>query len=70
MQSHGANRVEALAQLHGTKTPRVVQVKFRLPHGKPLHSVSINGKPAHASGEILSIHPGPQRTFTIQAEIV
>jgi hypothetical protein len=70
MQSHGASRVEALAQLHGTKTPRVMEVKFRLPHGKSLHRVTINGKPAHASGEILSIHPGAERSFTIHADIV
>lgn len=70
MQSHGANRIDASAELHDAKSPRIIEVKFRLPKGKTLRRVAVNGKPAHVSGESVLIHPGAERSFAIRAEVV
>lgn len=69
MQARAANRVRAAAELHGPKAPSVLEVKFRLPRGRTLRRVTVNGTEAAARGEVVEVRPNAVRKFVIEADI-
>lgn len=69
VQARDEHHLRAVAELEGSKAPAAMEVKFRLPKGKTLKRVTVNGQPARVHGEVAEIAPGSERKFVFEAEV-
>jgi len=68
-----AKSVIGQVALSGSRTPREVHFKLRLPERMPLASVAVNGQPATLQGihnDTVVIQPGNGRTFEVVGRLV